>query len=78
MRKREKSGVTWRIELSLTEMGNPRGVSVSERKHLGGEFGLGHVKCEMYVTCSRDSVKQAAASTSLEFREVVRALIIGI
>lgn len=44
VREREKSGMTWRIELSFKEMGNSRGVSALEGKHLRGEFGLGHVK----------------------------------
>lgn len=33
VREKEKSGMTWRIELPFTGMGYPIGASVLERKH---------------------------------------------
>lgn len=47
VREREKSGMTWRVELSFTNVGDPVGASA-----LGGNIrnlSRGDVKCEMSI-----------------------------
>lgn len=50
VRENEKSGMTWRIALSFTEIGSPVEASVLEGKHQD-------IKCEMSVRHLRDDVR---------------------
>lgn len=48
VQEREKSGMTWKIELPFTDMGNPVGASVLLGRNIRS-LVWGDVKCEMSV-----------------------------